>query len=38
MENRHIMYKENYIPLDCSNVLYFLFPLSVETLSQDTHI
>lgn len=30
------MYKENYIHLDCSNVLYFLFPLSRETLSQDT--
>lgn len=36
LENRHVMYKENYIHLDCSNVLYFLFPLSRETLSQDT--
>lgn len=30
------MYKENYIQLDCSKVLYFLIPLSRETLSQDT--
>lgn len=30
------MHKENCIHLDCSNVLYFLFPLSIETLSQDT--
>lgn len=29
------MCKENYIHLDCSNVLYFLFALSIETLSQD---
>lgn len=30
------MYKENYMQLDCSKVLYFLIPLSRETLSQDT--
>lgn len=30
------MYKECYIQLDCSKVLYFLIPLSRETLSQDT--
>jgi len=28
--------KKKYIHLDCSNVLCFLSPLSIETLSQDT--
>lgn len=32
------MYKENYIHSDCSNVLYFLSPLSIETLCQGIDI
>lgn len=32
-KNRHIMYKENYIHLDCSHVLFFHFPLSICRLN-----